>query len=179
MQNRTRTEFAQRFWARVAITTLVGCWEWTGHRVDRYGRINLGPRFHPTSQLTHRVAWMLAHGRRVVPTGLCVCHSCDNGFCCNPEHLFLGTQLDNVRDRDVKGRQRSARGDEHYARREPWRLSRGEGHYKAKLTEGIVLEIRRRFKKGEAKKALAREFGLAPISVSRIVDGRAWNHLPL
>lgn len=120
----------------------------------------------------------MANGRKI-PVGMCVCHSCDNGFCCNPEHLFLGTQVDNVRDRDFKGRQRSTKGDEHYARREPWRLSRGEGHYKAKLTESDVKEIRQRFKKGEAKKAIARSFKLAPITVSRIVDGRAWKHLPV
>lgn len=76
------------------------CWPWKRRiRRDGYGDIwarSIG------EQLAHRVAWFVAHGP--IPDGLCVLHRCDNKPCCNPRHLFLGTQLDNMHDMIAKGR---------------------------------------------------------------------------
>ena len=83
-----------------------GCLEWTGYRQPNgYGRIGAAGKM----LYTHRVAWELANGK--IPDGLHVLHRCDNPHCSNPEHLFLGTQADNMVDKVQKGRQgRSGNG---------------------------------------------------------------------
>jgi hypothetical protein len=82
-----------------------GCWEWQGNRDYRgTGRVGNGTYHKGTSStvLVHRVAWELTYGP--IPAGLFVCHTCDNPPCCNPAHLFLGTQKDNMHDCKLKGR---------------------------------------------------------------------------
>lgn len=75
------------------------CWEWTGARVDdRYGNFV----FHWKSMLAHRISWIISNGD--LPDDIYVCHTCDNGLCVNPDHLFLGTQKDNMDDMYSKGR---------------------------------------------------------------------------
>ena len=77
------------------------CWEWRGNRdVDGYGRF----RWNYEMFGAHRVAWELAHGP--VPAGMLVLHRCDNPPCCNPDHLWLGTNVENIADRHAKGRTR-------------------------------------------------------------------------
>lgn len=76
------------------------CWEWKGAKVGgtEYGSFNVaGKRLR-----SNRAAWLLLRGP--IPDGLHVLHRCDNPPCCNPDHLFLGTQLDNIRDAIAKGR---------------------------------------------------------------------------
>lgn len=90
---------ATRFWSKVAKSP--GCWEWTGRR-DSWGYGKTG-----RSARTHRVAWELSHG--AIPPGLSVLHRCDNAACVNPEHLYLGTQADNMRDLRERRRMPSAR----------------------------------------------------------------------
>ena len=86
-----------RFWERVDTTG--ECWLWTGHRnEDGYG--TLGWQYKQYS--AHRLSYEIAYG--AIPPGLCVCHRCDNPPCVRPDHLFLGTQADNMRDRYRKGR---------------------------------------------------------------------------
>lgn len=76
-----------------------GCWPWTG-AVTSWGYGNFKAEEGYIG--AHKAAWIYANGD--VPDGLCVLHRCDNRVCCNPEHLFLGTKVDNAQDAVRKGR---------------------------------------------------------------------------
>ena len=80
--------------------TASGCWEFVGANRLGYGRIWTGERVADV----HRLAWELTSGP--IPPGMVVCHKCDNPPCFNPDHLFVGTQGDNLRDMAAKGRWR-------------------------------------------------------------------------
>lgn len=98
--------FCLRFWARV--TKIGPCWSWTGARTGsgsvRHGQVMWRARYR-TPQKAHRIAWELLNGP--IPSDLQVNHHCDNPICCRPDHLYLGTQLQNMRD--ASRRQRLAR----------------------------------------------------------------------
>ena len=98
-----RRPLAERLWEK---TDKAGsCWIWVGTtNRDGYGNIGIDNK---KTALTHRVAWMVTHGP--IPVDLCVLHRCDNPRCVNPDHLFLGTQADNMRDMMLKGRSRKGR----------------------------------------------------------------------
>ncbi len=90
---------ADRLWSNVSIGEPDECWQWTASTdKDGYGKIRRGDKH----DRAHRVAYELSTGP--IPDGLFVCHSCDNPGCVNPGHFFLGTSLDNNRDRARKGR---------------------------------------------------------------------------
>lgn len=91
---------AERFWEKVRKSD--GCWEWTGSRnAAGYGKLSEGAAGSPRLR-AHRVSWELANGP--VPAGLWVLHRCDNPPCVRPDHLWLGTRLDNMQDCARKGR---------------------------------------------------------------------------
>jgi len=92
-----RRTAADRFWEKVQKTRT--CWLFTGSRTEAgYGHI----RWNGRQMRAHRVSYLLHHGTD--PGALLVCHTCDVPACVRPDHLFLGTQLDNVRDAQAKGR---------------------------------------------------------------------------
>ena len=151
----------KRFWDKVDKTPGQGpegtCWKWTGF-INRYGRFG----FRGTVWLAHRVAWILAK-KGEIPPGLCICHSCDNPWCVNPAHLFLGSHADNMADMSRKGRQ---------SRRD------GEENHGAKLTEVKVREIRARDARGGvSQRQLAKEYGVHQTLISLIINRKSWEHV--
>jgi hypothetical protein len=159
----------ERFWARI---DRVGdrCWPWGGARSNGYGYVSWRGRVQPA----HRIAWQLTAGP--IPAGVYVCHHCDQPACCNPAHLFLGTQTDNMRDCAAKGR--TTKGDRNPSRLYPARRPRGEHHGNAKLTAADVLQIRHRKRQGERTRVVAQAFGVSPSHIEYIIRGLSWAHLP-
>ncbi len=148
-----------------------GCWIWCGCGSSRgYGKTTIASK----DIRAHRLSWMIFKGE--IPDGLFVCHQCDNPSCCNPSHLFLGTQAENVIDKVTKGRQ--AKGDTHYARLHPERLARGTSHGMSKLDEDKVRQIRLEYTgtRGELG-MLAKKYGVAKATVHQVVRGRLWSHV--
>jgi hypothetical protein len=150
---------AERFWEKVEKTD--GCWLWAGSkRKTGYGSFSVGPS---VSEGAHRVAYRLAFGP--VPDGCFVLHRCDNPQCVRPDHLFLGSHLDNMADMRAKGRQ--PKPDHH-----------GEKNATAKLTESAVREIRQLFRSGKASvKAVAAEYGVTEGAIRHILSGLTWSHV--
>lgn len=145
-----------RFWSKVEKTD--DCWEWRARRNPLgYGTF----KYHDKSILAHRMAYYLTYD--VMPDGLVVCHTCDNRSCVRPDHLFLGTQLDNMRDAKSKGRYDNKPA--------------GQAHHRARLTNDQVAEIRRRHHKpGDGSRygnfaALCEEFGISRTHMVRILNG--------
>lgn len=128
-----------RFWAKVDKTE--GCWLWIAGSRGQYGSIKISGQVVDA----HRVSWQLAYG--AIPDGLCVCHKCDVPLCVRPDHLFLGTKLDNNRDMYAKGR--GQRGDRSGLRLHPEAVIRGSKVKVAIFTEDLVRELRIRYRTGD------------------------------
>lgn len=144
-----------------------GCWIWNARtNAKGYGCFSIPSGRRPGHErLAHRVSWELHRGP--IPEGHNVCHHCDNPPCVNPDHLFTGTQLDNVRDCDAKGRRR-------------WRGIRGSANVASKLTEVDVAKIRTLYRdKTISQSAMARMFGVCTAQIWRIVHNQRWAHLCL
>lgn len=140
-----------------------GCWEWTLSLFPNgYGqavvRLDSGSWMHVNA---HRLAYYVTHDIDIA--GLDICHHCDNRKCINPLHLFAGTRTDNMQDCIRKGR---------YTRNR--RYSCGETHHSAKLTADDVRQIRLRLSGGEQHKIIAKDFGIARVTVSAINTKRIW-----
>lgn len=148
------------------------CHPWTGSRqlLRGYGRVWLAGKM----QYAHRVAYELVNGP--IPEGLHVCHRCDNPPCVNPAHLFLGTNADNVADREAKGRNRPPHGDRNGSRKRPERVARGRRVTSAKLDDAGARDVRQRLARGESQSSIARSVGVNQTTVSAIKLGRTWRH---
>lgn len=157
------------FWAKVDKSGGPdACWPWTGARwtIRPYGHLERNG--HKIK--AHRYSWELTHGP--IPTGLQVCHLCDNPPCCNPTHLFLGTQQDNMDDMVSKGRHKNG------SRTHPEAMLRGERHPRAILTASQVAEIRARYIPFEVTQSrLAREYGVSQGAISFVIRGTTWREL--
>jgi hypothetical protein len=149
----------KRFWSYVKIGEPTECWPWLAGCFDNgYGQFRLGKR----KVKAHRCAYELTKG--ALPTGLLGCHSCDNRPCCNPAHVFPGTNADNAHDRDKKGRT-----SKDHSPRLP-----GELNPSAILKRRQVEGIRCRVARGERRKSLASEFGVSYSTINAIMQGKTW-----
>lgn len=136
------------------------CIEWTGNRHTRgYGIAAVGKQ----RVLAHRLAMEMTYGP--VTDGYVVCHRCDNPPCVNVEHLFLGTQADNLADMRAKGR----------GSKPPLHL--GARHPLSKMTEADVRVARARHANGESMNSLARAFGIAGSTMRAIIHRETWRHV--
>lgn len=150
------TPATERFWRYVEKTA--ECWNWTGS-LDASGYGSIHGDLRETLR-AHRLAWEIKH-RRSVPSGMHVCHSCDNRKCVNPDHLFLGTNADNVADKVKKGRQSTIH-------------LYGEAHGAAKITEAQARQIKAAT---GTMREIGSRYGISPASVCRIRTGKQWPHL--
>jgi hypothetical protein len=135
------------------------CWEWqAGDNGQGYGRFRVDGK----KTGAHRFVWELYYGPP--PSDLMVCHKCDNPGCVNPDHLFLGTNQDNMLDMVAKGRNRP-------------RL--GEANNKAKLTKNKVLQIRSMYASGNySQRDLAAVFDVGQPCIKDVVNYITWKHIP-
>lgn len=142
-----------RFWAKVERHGPSDCWPWRGTvALNGYGLVHSGGRDGRYSG-AHRLMWTLANGP--IPDGLSVLHRCDIRHCVNPNHLFLGTQSDNIRDCTLKFR-----------------------HSRRKLRPIDVIEIRRACSQGSTQRSQARRFNVSDGLVNNIIRGHSWSFLP-
>jgi HNH endonuclease len=147
----------ERFWSKVTLYGENDCWNWTASKLPfGYGQFGLGGRKGQKSCRAHRISYALANG--IFDRKLKVLHECDNPSCVNPKHLFLGSQLDNMRDMFSKGRGRPARLP-------------GAKNGSAKLTQKQVDEIRNTTGK---VRDIAIQYGIGKSQVSNIRRGASW-----
>lgn len=150
-----------RFWEKVNIKTELECWEWEGSKYyNGYGQFYKAPM----KIVAHRMSYELTYGE-IRNKKLLVCHKCDNRGCVNPNHLFLGTFIDNFIDMDNKNRR--VIGD-----------TRGEKNGRAKLTVDDVLKIRKSYIRGQiSAKKLGEKYGIAESTCLRIINNQGWKHV--
>ena len=160
-------ELLARFWSHVAKGD--GCWLWLLRGdADGYGAFSVVHE-RPCSR-AHRIAWMIHFG--AIPDGLCVLHKCDNPPCVRPDHLFVGTNADNMRDMAKKGRCRP--GSHLY----PERMPRGEDNFKSKMTTAKVIEMRSLYNGQRGCYArLGRKFHISAVAASLIIRRKFWRHI--
>ena len=143
-----------RFWSKVRKTR--GCWEWTGAKAGAgYGYLMLRKG---TLGYAHRISYELHKGP--IPEGHSVLHTCDRMLCVKPDHLFTGSQRDNIQDMIRKGRQ--ARGLRAIGRRI--------------LTDVQVREVRS-LRGIESQRSIGKRLGVDGSTINNIWSGRTWRHL--
>ncbi len=129
-----------------------GCWVWNDDRSKR-ARFSVRIEGWVHQESAARTAWRFYRGP--IPSGLLVCHTCDQDYCVNPEHLFLGTYADNTQDCIAKGR--------------------FVGN--AKLRVDDILNIRRRCEDGESHSSIARDYPVGRMAIGKICRGKRWSHV--
>lgn len=145
------------FWSYVPKTSDDACWNWQGFLNQHgYGRMKVKGR----GWLANRLSWTIHFGE--IAPGLNVCHRCDNPACVNPRHLWLGTQLQNIADRESK-----KRGGDH----------KGTKNGRAKISVAEALEIRQKAVTPNLKLYYSRKHGLSLSYIYNIVREKTWKHI--
>ena len=145
----------QRFWEGVEKSTNAnGCWQWMKSNNDGYGSIYMNGRSMPASHFSY----ILHVGP--IPDGMWILHKCDNPPCVRPDHLFLGTVIENNKDRDAKGR-----------------TNHGENVHTAKLTDTDIPAIRDMLSQGKSQSDIARIYGVKRNTIQGIASGKTWRHI--
>jgi hypothetical protein len=161
------------------------CWLWKGGVLENgYGIFHWVEGGKGKSRSAHRCAYELAYGP--IAEGMMVLHTCDNRTCVRPDHLYLGTHEQNMRDMKERNRaatgehngkqlypERIARGDAHWTHQHPEWLARGE-HGNSKYTADTVAEMRKRREAGALLREIAAEFGIPIATVHQICSRSTW-----
>lgn len=150
----------ERFWAKVDKRTDEECWNWMGFKTKAgYGQLTVCQQL----LYAHRFSWELKNGK--VPEGRYLCHKCDNPSCVNPEHLYAGTQKDNMKDMSIRKR---------FSHPETT-LAHGARNGNAKLTEEEVRKIRNEYVPYKVtQRRLAEKFNISEATVKKIIAGKLW-----
>lgn len=168
----------ERFWAKVDKSA--DCWLWTAS-LDScgYGLIGDGNK---KVKRAHRVSWELNVGN--IPPKLQVCHKCDNRRCVNPQHLWLGSQKENMQDCAKKNRVHAqispetlARGPKHGSKTKPECVLRGEKTNLAKISEKIAKEIINFLAVGLTRREISEKLQISYDIVKHIHNNKTWTHL--
>src|SRR5712671_2284212 len=150
----------QRLLARINRLGPTDCWPWTGI-IGTWGYGVFWLRGHNIN--ASRATYLLLVA--AVPKNLVVCHTCDNPACCNPAHLWVGTQADNLRDCRIKGRAKNVRGKDH-----PRTL--------AKLSPRLIEKAKKlHYEKGISQSEIGRRWGVHSSVISRAVRNKTWKYL--
>jgi hypothetical protein len=166
-----RPQDIRRFNEKVDRASDNECWLWLSATLrGGYGVFQIAGR----TVKAHRVAYLLHTGED--PVGFLVCHRCDNRKCCNPNHLFKGSSLDNNADRDRKGR--TSHGPNHMGHVPAENLPRGITHGMSKMNDDIVRRIRHEYASGNISQVvLSAKYGLHQTQISKIIRRLTWRHV--
>lgn len=164
--------FEERFWSKVDKSGGdSACWVWTASKDGcGYGTISSG--FGKKIYRAHRASWFMKNGE--IPIGKIICHRCDNPQCVNVDHLFLGTDYINAKDRDAKGR--TSRGKRHSKFLPSHKMARfGTKNGRAILTLEQVAYIRENAKPYKVtRRFLAKKFGVGKTAIDYVLSGKSW-----
>lgn len=150
------TPLETRFWRKVSKGDDASCWEWQGHRLrSGYGWVNTPIGSRTASRVSAYLSGLLDD----LASPLHVLHRCDNPSCCNPAHLFVGTNIDNIADRTAKGRSRT-------------KPQHGQENGASKLTDTQIKQIRGMYRFAQySQSQLAKMFNVHQPHISRIANG--------
>lgn len=160
----------KRFWDKVRKGLPNECWLWIGAKNSAgYGNFAVDRKYLNA----HRMSWILLNGD--IPNSMVIRHTCDIPACVNPNHLLIGTHLDNRND--MVSRRRDARGERHPARYKPSYLKRGEDSHYSKLNNWDVRFIRHWLNKNYRPRWIAPRFSVSETAIHDIRHGRTWAHI--
>lgn len=133
------------------------CWEWLGNIYPNgYGKFPCS--INGVRPSAHRISWMIHYG--IIPPDKIICHTCDNRSCTNPQHLFLGTQADNIRDMHEKNRGMI-----------------GQTHVNSKLKKDDVIIIKKLLKDRQSHTFISKQFNVCRATITSIKTGKTWAHI--